>query len=132
MLSIPDLSSESPPFRAASICSSGFSHLQHPFARSVLMACRALHARMRISGVERDKKVLLVKWKRDWRERREEGGNMSEEICEEICEKMGEEMGEKSGEDKRGTVIYRVRSPGQNVEDSVNHPEVRCRKRSHA
>jgi hypothetical protein len=46
LLLIPDLSSESPSLRAASICSSGFSPLQHPFVRSVLMVCRILHTRM--------------------------------------------------------------------------------------
>ena len=94
-------------------------------------------------------------WSRDekrfsWRngrgigERREEGGNISEEMCEEmgekICEKigkkmgkkMGEKMGEKRGEDKRETAIYRVRSPTQNVKDNVKRPEARRRKRSHA
>ena len=58
LLSIPDLPSESPSLRAASICSSGFSPLQHPFARSVLMVCRVLHARMQISGVGTRKKGL--------------------------------------------------------------------------
>jgi hypothetical protein len=46
LLSIPDLSSESPSLRAASICSSGSSSFQYPFAHCVLMACRAGHARM--------------------------------------------------------------------------------------
>jgi hypothetical protein len=41
--SIPDLSSESPSLRAASICSSGFSPLQHPFAHSMLMVGRFLN-----------------------------------------------------------------------------------------
>jgi len=43
---IPDLSSESPSLRAASICWSWFSPLQHLFAHSVLMVCRVLHALM--------------------------------------------------------------------------------------
>jgi hypothetical protein len=34
------------PLGAASICWSGFSPLQRPFARSVLMVCIVLHARM--------------------------------------------------------------------------------------
>jgi hypothetical protein len=58
LLSIPDLSSESPSLRAASICSSGFSPLQHPFACSVLMAYRTVHVRMWISGVETRKEGL--------------------------------------------------------------------------
>jgi hypothetical protein len=35
---------------------------------------------------------------------------------------MGEKRGEKRGEDKREPVIYRIRSPRQNVEDDVKHP----------
>jgi hypothetical protein len=43
---------------------------------------------------------------------------------------MGKKMGEeKRGEDKREPVIYRIRSPRQNAEDDVKHPQ--GRKRSH-
>jgi hypothetical protein len=60
---------------------------------------------------------LLEKWERDWRER-EEGGR--------IGGKIGKKISEKRCEGKREMAIYR--SPRQNAEDDVKHPEGRCSK----
>jgi hypothetical protein len=53
---------------------------------------------------------------------------IGEKICERMGKKVGEKMGEKRCEGKREMAIYIVRSPRQNAEDDVKHPEVRRRK----
>jgi hypothetical protein len=49
------------------------------------------------------------------------------EMCKKVCKKIGKKIGEKRGEDKRELVIYRIRSPRQNVEDGVKQPKGRKR-----
>ena len=100
LLSILDLSSESPSPRAASTCTSGFSPLQHPLpARCSWRAGADVDI---WSGNEKKWSFL-----RNGRigERWEEGdkrvGKVCKDICEEICEKMGEKMGKKKSDDKR-------------------------------
>jgi hypothetical protein len=59
LLPILDLSLESLSFKVAFIYSSRFSPLQHPFARSVLMAYKCEY---RYLEWKREKKILLKEW----------------------------------------------------------------------
>jgi hypothetical protein len=48
---------------------------------------------------------------------------------EKMGKKMSKKIGEKRCEGKKETAIYRVRSPRQNAQGGVKHPEVRRGKR---